>query len=205
MQNLIIQIMNQYGYIGIALLIAVENIFPPIPSEVILTFGGFMTTYSSMNAIIVVVAATVGSVVGALVLYGIGRFFSAERIEKWLDGKIGKILRLKKSDVEKAKGWFEKRGKYTVFFCRFIPIIRSLISIPAGMTSMKIVPFIVLTTGGSLIWNVVLVYLGVFTGKSWTKVVDVINQYANIIMILLIGIFLIGGFLFYHSRKAKKA
>ena len=136
MQDWIIQMMDQFGYWGIGGLIAIENIFPPIPSEVILTFGGFMTTYTSLNVWLVILAATLGSLVGAIILYGIGRIISPKRLEKILAGRLGKILRLKPEDIGKAEAWFQKRGKLTVFFCRFIPIVRSLISLPAGMAKI---------------------------------------------------------------------
>lgn len=145
MQEIIINIMNDFGYLGIALLIAIENIFPPIPSEVILTFGGFMTTYSNINIIGVIISSTIGSALGAIILYWVGRILSKERLEKIVDGKIGNMLHFKKQDIEKANKSFEKRGKFTVFFCRFVPIVRSLISIPAGMTKMKFTPFVLLT------------------------------------------------------------
>ena len=105
MQEWIINIMNQFGYLGIALLIAIENIFPPIPSELILTFGGFMTTYTSMNIWLVVLFATIGSVIGAIILYGVGRLLSPEKLE-WVVGKWGHILGLKKEDVKRAESWF---------------------------------------------------------------------------------------------------
>ena len=181
MQAWIIQIMDRFGYIGIALLIAVENIFPPIPSEVILTFGGFMTTYTKLTVWGVIIASTIGSLLGAVVLYWIGRSFTPQRLEYWLEGRWGRVLRLKKGDVAKARGWFDRHGKWTVFFCRCIPLIRSLISIPAGMAKMKIWPFLLLTIAGSLVWNSALVYLGVALGASW----EIIDSYTNIYSIII--------------------
>jgi len=172
MQSWIIDFMNQFGYGGIIFLIAVENIFPPIPSEVILTFGGFMTTFTTMNVFGVIISATIGSLLGAIILYFIGRFLSHEKIERVLDGKIGKILRLNKDDVYKTYDWFNKKGKFTVFFCRCIPVIRSLISVPAGMSGMKFSVFLIFTILGSLIWNTILVLLGVIASDSWSKIVD---------------------------------
>lgn len=191
MQEIIINVMNSFGYVGIALLIAIENIFPPIPSEVILTFGGFMTTYSKMKVIGVIIASIIGSIIGAIALYFIGRFLNKDRLEKIVEGKIGTILHLKKKDIEKANIWFEKRGQYTVFFCRFIPIVRSLISIPAGMTKMKFVPFTILTTIGSTIWNSVLVYLGVIAGSSWMKIVSYVNYYSKVVLIIILVVVII--------------
>lgn len=202
MQELIIQIMNQFGYIGICLLILVENVFPPIPSEVILTFGGFMTTQSEMSVLGVILVSTIGSVLGAIILYLVGRLINKDVIEKWLDGKVGKILRFKREDVEKANSWFEKRGKWTVLFCRCIPIVRSLISIPAGMSKMAFVPFILLTTLGSAVWNTVLVVLGNIAGNSWEKISHIIDKFSDVILILLI--IAVVAFLIWHFTKKDK-
>lgn len=203
MQEIIISIMNNWGYLGIALLIAVENIFPPIPSEVILTFGGFMTTYSNLKLIGIIISSTIGSVLGAIILYIIGRIINKERLEKIVEGKIGTILHFKKQDIEKANSWFEKRGKSTVFFCRFIPIVRSLISIPAGITKMKFFSFVLLTTVGSIIWNSVLAYLGVIAGASWETVVAYIDSYSKIVLIFMVILLLIGTILFYKKRSLR--
>ena len=184
------------------MLILVENVFPPIPSEVILTFGGFMTTQSQMSILGVVLVSTIGSVLGAIVLYLVGRLINKDVIERWLDGKVGKILRFKREDVEKANSWFEKRGKLTVLFCRCIPIVRSLISIPAGMSKMAFLPFILLTTLGSAVWNTVLVVLGHVAGNSWEKISHVIDKFSDVILILLIVA--IVGFLIYHFAKKNK-
>ncbi len=201
----IIALMDQFGYFGIALLIAVENIFPPIPSEVILTFGGFMTTYTSMNVWGVVLAATIGSVIGAFVLYLIGRILNAERLERLLSGRAGRVLRLKPDDVEKAQGWFENRGGKAVFFCRFIPIVRSLISIPAGMTGMNPGKFAAFTTAGTFLWNLVLVNLGVLAGASWEKIAAAVDTYAHIVLVIIIAVAVLAGILFYKKRLSKKA
>ena len=204
MQDMIIQIMNQFGYFGILLLIAIENIFPPIPSEVILTFGGFMTTYTSMNIWGVIIFATAGSVLGAIVLYGVGRWLNPERLENWLNCKWAKLLHFKKEDVSRAVGWFSNRGKITVFFCRFIPVVRSLISIPAGITRMNMASFLILTTAGTFIWNVVLVYLGAFAGSSWENIVGYMNTYSKIFVFVFAIMAVIAVMIYYKKRFAKK-
>ena len=201
MQEFILSMMNQFGYLGVFLLIAIENIFPPIPSEVILLFGGFMTTYTKLNIIGMVIAATLGSVLGAIVLYYIGKIFNKERLKKILPGKIGKILRLKNSDIDKADHWFDTKGNKTVFFCRFIPIVRSLISIPAGMSEMPITKFLVYTTVGSAIWNIVLVALGATVGENWKSILSIFDTYSHIALIVLIVIFVVGVFIFYKNRR----
>lgn len=195
--------MNQFGYWGIALLIAIENIFPPIPSEIILTFGGFMTTYTTMNMWLVILFATIGSMVGAIVLYSVGRLLTPERLDRLID-KVEPVLRIKKEDVRKAESWFNKRGNFTVFFCRFIPIVRSLISIPAGMASMNFASFLIFTTFGSAIWNVVLVYLGSVFGENWGVIADVMEKYSSVTLVILaiIAIALVSWLII--SRKNKK-
>lgn len=204
MQALIISMMNKFGYLGILLLIAIENIFPPIPSEVILGFGGFMTTYTNLNIFGVIIFATVGSIVGAIALYLIGRILNRERLSKIVKGKIGKILFLKEEDIEKAYGWFDNKGYKTVFFCRFVPIVRSLISIPAGMSEMKMPKFLLYTTVGSLIWNSVLVIIGSLLGDNWEKLVVVMDEYSTIALILIILLFIVLVFMFYKNKFNKR-
>lgn len=185
MENWIIEVMNTYGYIGILLLIALENIFPPIPSEVILTFGGFITTTSNMTIIGVIVFSTIGSVIGAMALYGIGSLIDVKKLEKIVD-KWGRILRLTSKDIHRANAWFHKFGGWAVFIGRLIPLIRSLISIPAGMAHMNFGLFLLFTTIGSLIWNSVLVYVGATVGASWSTIVAYMNTYSNIVLLLLV-------------------
>ncbi|MGF2098398.1 DedA family protein [Mammaliicoccus lentus] len=184
MESWITSVMEQFGYFGIALLILVENVFPPIPSEVILTFGGFMTTKSELSIFGVVLASTIGSVGGAVILYWIGRILNVERLERIIE-KWGKYLRLTKEDVRKADAWFDKYGPWTVFFCRFIPLIRSLISIPAGMSGMNQWLFLVLTTLGTLIWNLVLVLVGAKVGNNWHQIVNYMDVYSNIMYVVI--------------------
>lgn len=199
MENWIISIMEQFGYIGIFLLIMIENIFPPIPSEVILTFGGFMTTQTNLNVLGVVIASTIGSVAGAIVLYGIGLLVDVNRIEK-IVGRWGHILRLTVADIHKANDWFSKYGGWTVFFCRFIPLIRSLISLPAGMAHMNFGFFLLLTTVGTLIWNVVLINIGAAVGGSWHTIVAYMDIYSNVVYALLALLFIVCVGLFIHNR-----
>lgn len=204
MQEFIIQIMNQFGYFGIFFLIALENIFPPIPSEVILLFGGFMTTYTKLNLFGVVIASTIGSLLGAIALYFVGKILNKERLKKIVNGKIGKVLRLKASDIDKADHWFDTKGNKTVFFCRFIPIVRSLISIPAGMSEMPMGKFLLYTTTGTLIWNTVLSLLGNKVGENWEDILLIFENYSHIVAIVLVIIFLVGIYYFYHKKLKKQ-
>jgi len=203
MQEIIVTLVDKFGYFGILLLIAVENIFPPIPSEVILTFGGFLTTYTSLSVGGVILFSTLGSLVGAIILYGVGRIFNKERLMKLVSGKIGAVLRLKAEDIESAEKWFEKRGSGTVFFCRFIPIVRSLISIPAGMSGMEMAPFLLYTTAGSVIWNTVLVVIGSIVGENWERVVTTVGMYSDLTLIVLVVLFISAAWGFYHKKKRR--
>ncbi|HIW32298.1 MAG TPA: DedA family protein [Candidatus Paenibacillus intestinavium] len=201
MEHWITEIMEQFGYFGILLLIAIENIFPPIPSELILTFGGFMTTKTAMTPLGVIIVATVGSLIGAIILYYIGRILDVERLEKIID-RWGKILRVKKEDIHRADAWFDKHGNWAVFLCRMVPLIRSLISIPAGMSGMKLVPFLLFTTLGTLIWNTILVTLGSMLGDRWEDIVAFMDVYSNIAygLIALCGI----AFIIFYIRRFRK-
>lgn len=205
MEQIIINIMEQVGYLGVFLLIAIENIFPPIPSEVILVFGGFMTTYTSLNIPIMILAATLGSLLGAIVLYYIGKIFNKERLKRIVNGKIGKVLRLKASDIEKADKWFDTKGNKTVFFCRFIPIVRSLISIPAGMSEMPMQKFLLYTISGSLIWNTVLIIVGSIVGDKWETIVGYLDNFSHIILIILVIIFVVAMYYWFVIRKKKQS
>jgi membrane protein DedA with SNARE-associated domain len=200
MENWVTQMMDQFGYLGVFLLIALENLFPPIPSEVILTFGGFMTTYTGMKVTGVVLFATLGSVVGAIILYYIGYLIDQERMETFI-GKWGRFLRLTPGDVRKAYAWFAKYGKWTVFLCRLVPLLRSLISIPAGSTRMNLSLFLLLTTVGSFLWNFILVSIGAAVGASWETIVEYMDIYSNVVYLLLALLLL--GFVVYLFRKKR--
>lgn len=204
MQEVILNIINQFGYIGVFILIAIENIFPPIPSEVILTFGGFLTTYTTMNVWGVIAAATMGSVAGAIILYIIGRILNAQRLARLFDSRLGKLLHLKKEDVRKAERWFLKHGNKAVFFCRFVPIVRSLISIPAGVAKMQMFPFLSLTVIGTFIWNVVLVFLGRIAGNTWETIAGYVDVYAMVALVVFVLIAIVAGVIFIKKRFFNK-
>lgn len=200
MEQWITEIMSDYGYIGIFLLIMLENVFPPIPSEVILTVGGFMTTTTDLTIPGVILASTAGSVVGAVILYGIGLLVDVERLEKIVE-KYGRWLRVKKSDVHRADAWFDKYGVWTIFFGRLIPLVRSLISIPAGMSNMKLWLFLTFTTLGTLLWNTVLVFVGEAVGDNREAILEQLDIYSNVVyaLIVLIGIAAV----WYYFKKIR--
>lgn len=199
MENWITQLIEEFGYIGVFLMIALENIFPPIPSEIVLAFGGFMTTKTELTVTGVVIASTLGSVVGAIILYWIGLLLDVKRLEKIID-KWGKILRLTHEDLHKAESWFNRFGIWTVFFCRMIPLVRSLISVPAGMAKMNFLLFLVFTTVGTLLWNILLVNLGAQFGEAWQSILDYFDYYSKVVYVI-IAILAICAIVWYIRRR----
>lgn len=204
MEQLITTAVGRFGYWGILLLIAAENIFPPIPSEVILTFGGFLTTCTALRVPGVVAFSTLGSVAGAVVLYAAGRMLPPARMQAILRGRVGRVLRLEADDVQKAADRFAARGWPSVFYCRCIPILRSLISIPAGMAAMRPVPFLLLTAAGSLLWNVLLVGLGAAAGRNWPAVTAAFSRLSGGMKLLLPAALALL-FIRFFRKKARKS
>lgn len=204
MEQIILDVMNQLGYIGVFLLITIENVFPPIPSEIILVFSGFMTTYTSMTVPITIIVATLGSLCGAIILYYAGKILNRKRLKKLVRGKVGKYLGFKEAHIDKSINWFNKKGSISVLIGRCVPIIRSLISIPAGMSEMNVPKFLTLTTIGSLIWNTILVVLGSIAGNNWESIVSMIDTYSDIVLVILIIITIIFIAYFIYKRVAKK-
>jgi membrane protein DedA with SNARE-associated domain len=161
-------VIDAIGLAGVAFLVALENIFPPIPSELILLLAGFNVSEGRFGVVGAVLAATVGSVVGAYFLYAVGRLVQDERLERFLAG-AGRFIGLKRTDVHKGFLWFERHGTAVVLFGRLIPVVRSVVSIPAGSDKMPIGRFTLLTAAGSLVWNTVWVAVGWGLGDQWEK------------------------------------
>lgn len=184
MEGWIMELLAEYGYYGVLALILVENLFPPIPSELILTFSGLLVASHGLSMVWMIVAATTGSVIGAMMLYGIGMFLDVPRLER-LTHRYGRWLRLKRKDIRRADAWFHKYGPWTVLICRVIPLVRSLISIPAGMSGMNFPLFIILTALGSLVWNSVLIFTGVKLGAHVESVIRYMDIYSNVVYILI--------------------
>lgn len=167
--NWILATVQTGGYIGVAVLTLLENVFPPIPSELILPVAGFLVSTGELSFVWVVVAATVGSVVGALLFYGLGFWLGDKRLRAFIQ-RYGRWLALDESDLDEAEAWFERHGGKAVFVGRLVPSLRSLISIPAGVARMPLGRFVVYTTVGSGIWNAALVGAGVVLGDQWERV-----------------------------------
>jgi len=195
------------GYPGIALVMFIENIFPPIPSEVVIPFAGFLVERGEFSMVGVLASATVGVLIGAVVIYYIG-VWADEPVVRGFVRRYGKWFFLSEEDIDRAMAFFDRYGEWVVFFGRLIPIIRSLISLPAGMNRMRLPRFLVFTALGSLIWNTVLGVAGYFLGANWERILDITDRYEKVWLVLMalavIGFF---GKRIYDARKkaAKKA
>ena len=169
MTEWIIQLIHELGYVGLVFLTFLENIFPPIPSEIIMPLGGFLVVQGKLTLGGVILAGTVGSLAGGIVLYAMGRQFRQERLRRWTD-RYGHWLLLTVEDVDKAFDWFDRHGKWAVFLARLVPGVRSLISIPAGSNKIDLIPFLFYTALGSAIWSAVLAYGGVVLGARYERI-----------------------------------
>ncbi|MFR9726661.1 DedA family protein [Streptomyces sp. MS19] len=175
-------LMESLGAPGAGAAIALENLFPPLPSEVILPLAGFTASQGDMNLIAALVWTTIGSVVGAWALYGVGALFGRER----LIAVAGRLPLVKVEDIEKTERWFAKHGTKAIFFGRMIPIFRSLISIPAGVERMPQTTFLLLTTLGSAIWNTIFVVAGYRLGENWEQVSDIVGTYSKVVVAVVV-------------------
>ncbi|PJJ71839.1 membrane protein DedA with SNARE-associated domain [Diaminobutyricimonas aerilata] len=167
------QVMEALSEWGVGLLTFIETVFPPIPSEVILPLAGFLASQGRMNFVLVLVTATLGGFIGALLLYWLGRVVGEERSVRLLS----KLPLVDREDFEKAAGWLHRHGRSAVFFGRLIPGVRSLISLPAGSTRMPLVTFTIFTVAGTLVWNGLLVGLGAALGSQY----ELIEQYSGVL------------------------
>ncbi len=162
-------VVETLGYGGVAFLVALENLFPPIPSEVVLPLAGFVAATGEASLVGMIVAATIGSMVGAFILYGIAAAIGPTRLRA-LVVRYGRWFGLDEGDVDRSESWFDSKANLAVLLCRCVPLMRSLISIPAGFRRMPILPFAMYTLLGSLVWNVVLIGAGYLLGERWEQV-----------------------------------
>lgn len=182
-------IMAKFGYLGIVFAMFAENIFPPIPSELIMPAAGFAVARGDLNLILVILAGTLGSVLGALPLYYLGRLLNEDRLMVFTE-KYGKYVFVKPSDIRSSSVWFDKHGSKAVFFGRMVPGIRSFISIPAGMSKMPILPFLVFTALGSSIWTSLLTIAGYYFGENYEVIETMLAPYSKSFLLLAVVIIL---------------
>jgi membrane protein DedA with SNARE-associated domain len=187
-----VSLMEVIGPAGAGLAIALENLFPPLPSEVILPMAGLTASRGTFTLFEALLWTTLGSIVGAFLLYGLGRWLGAARLR----ALAAKAPLMHPEDIDHTIAWFERHGGKAVFFGRMLPIFRSLISIPAGVTRMPVWRFGLLTAAGSLVWNTVFVLAGFLLGESW----HVVEMYADILQYVVIGGAAIGLTWFVYAR-----
>lgn len=167
--NWVQDVIERLGAVGVALLVILENVFPPIPSEIVLPFAGFVARRGDGSVIAMIFAATVGAIVGALVLYGIAAVIGPQRLAAFVI-RFGRWFGVKPADLERAERWFDRHAVAAVLLGRCVPLIRSIVSIPAGFRRMSLAPFLLYTAIGSLAWNSALIGAGAILGDQWERV-----------------------------------
>lgn len=192
----VLDVIDTLGAVGVAALVALENLFPPLPSEVVLPLAGFLAGQGRMSLAVVLVAATIGSVVGAVTLYWAGAALGRERMRRLAD----RAPLMDADDVDRAQGWFDRHGRSAVLIGRMVPGVRSLISIPAGVARMPLPAFLAYTTLGSTTYNAVLVVLGHQLGSRWTDV----ERYSDPINYTVYGLIAVGVALVVVRRVRKR-
>ena len=179
-------VIEQLGYLGVALLVVLENVFPPIPSEIVLPFAGFVAQQGSESVVLMILAATVGSVVGALIMYWIAAIIGDERLHAFTR-RFGKWVQIREADLTRAEEWFDRHAMSAVLVGRCVPLIRSVVSIPAGFRRMKLIPYIAYTFLGSLVWNIALVGAGAVLGENWERVEPVVATFQWIVIVVILA------------------
>lgn len=180
-------VVETFGYPGVLALVALENLFPPIPSELILPLAGFLVGQGRFQFVLALLAATLGSVIGALVLYAVGHWLGEQRLRR-LVCRYGRFALLEISDLDEAVKRFNQYGGAAVFLGRLLPGIRSLISLPAGIERMSLVPFVLYTAAGSAIWNGVLIGFGWALGDQWSIVQSYVNWLQYVVIAAVLGL-----------------
>lgn len=194
-----LDLMDRLGGIGAGIAIALENFFPPLPSEVILPLAGFAASLGSFSLVGALFWTTLGSVVGAVGLYALGRAFGEERMRKAVD----RLPLVDVADLDRTIAWFHKHGRKAVFFGRMVPVFRSLISIPAGVTAMPVWQFLAFTTTGSLVWNSIFVIAGYQLGENWSAVEPyaAVGQYVVIAVVVVLIVYWVVRRILSRSRQ----
>ena len=180
---------SSMGVLGVALLMFLENVFPPIPSELIMPLAGYTAAKGNADIVLVILSGTVGSLAGASFWYAIGRWFGEERLKRFAD-QYGRWLTLSRQDIDRADDWFDRHGAKAVFFGRLVPTVRTLISVPAGLSEMPLPRFLLWSGAGTLIWTSFLALLGWWLGDRYEDVETWINPISNVIVSLIVILYL---------------
>ncbi len=185
MKEWVIETMSSLGYMGIGLLMFLENLFPPIPSELIMPLAGFTAAQGKMQLLPAIAAGVIGTVLGAFPWYYLGKVVSEERIKGWAD-RYGKWLGISGADIDKANRWFDRHGKKAVLLCRMVPGVRTLISLPAGINAMPMLPFLIFSTIGTVLWVTFLTMAGYLLGNNYELVDKYLDPVSKIVAVTLV-------------------
>lgn len=183
----VIDVVDALGYLGVAFLVAIENVFPPIPSEVVLPLAGFVAGQGRASLPVMIVAATVGSVVGAWLLYGVSALLGPDRLRRFV-ARYGRWMSVSTDELARAEAWFDRRAAAAVLVCRCVPLIRSLVSVPAGFRRMEPLRFTAYTAVGSAIWNTALVGAGYALGERWEEVGDYVAVLQWLVVVVIVAL-----------------
>jgi membrane protein DedA with SNARE-associated domain len=201
MAEWITQIMTSLGYWGIGLLMFLENLFPPIPSELIMPLAGFTIAQGKMAFVPAIAAGVLGTMLGALPWYYIGKYLGEDRLKNWLN-QYGKWLGISGEEVTQAQRWFYRHGNKAVFFCRLVPGIRTLISLPAGFSEMPLSQFLIYSTLGTLGWVMLLTFAGYLLGENYSEIDEYLAPVSKIVLGTIVIAFAI--WLIRHLRRTRK-
>ena len=190
MDDWVQQTLQSLGYFGIALLTLLETVFPPIPSELVLPLSGYLVAQGRLTLVGAIVAGTLGAMAGALLLYWLGLRYGEDRLKEFAR-RHGRWLTLSPRDVERVTHWFDRHGAWAVFGCRMVPGLRSLISIPAGVHRMPLVPFVVASLLGTLVWTAVLVWLGKLAGDHFERIGEYLGTGTKIVVGALVLVYVV--------------
>jgi len=192
---------NSLGYLGIGFLMFVENLFPPIPSELIMPLAGFVVAQGKMNFVYVLLAGVIGTILGAFPWYYAGRLLGEERLSRLCD-RYGKWIGISGADIARSKSWFDRHGGKAVLLCRLVPGVRTLISIPAGISNMNMAAFLIYSTIGTTLWVGLLTYAGFALGQHYDLVDQYLGPVSKYVLIAISIVFVI--FLIVKNRRNKK-
>lgn len=189
-------VVDDVGAVGLAFVMFLENVFPPIPSEIVLPLAGFYVEDGRLGFVEALIGATVGATAGALLLYAIGRYGGMPLVLRYK-----RFLRVSEAEIERADAWFDRYGDWIVFFSRMVPIIRSIVSVPAGMSEMPIIRFTLLTAAGATVWNTALIGAGYALGGNYEEVESVVGPLSRVILVLLV---LAAGYVGYRWLRRRR-
>lgn len=185
----VLSIIEGWGYPGIFALMLLENVFPPIPSEVIMPLAGYLCGTGALSFVPAVLAGTLGSVLGTSFWFWLGWKVGSDRLKRWA-GRHGRWMTVSPSDIDRAQDWFERRGGLAVFFGRMVPAVRTLISVPAGIARMPLGRFLAFTAAGSLVWTLLLAGAGLLLESQYTRVADVIDPVSTLVVVAIVAYYI---------------